>query len=286
MSMKPSSVFRPGLLSLLIGAVLAVGGLIIFEDTRGEALSPAAEREQRSVRLSPESGAITGTIGYTGTVTGTHLVWAGAFTSTQGGPPVYATVRDGPGPYTLAGIGEGIYYIMAGMDADDSGGPPDPAIDPLGVYAHNPVTVTGGVVITAVDVLLLDPTPPPTETGSIAGLTSYVGGITTTHNVIVVAGRVEDPGPPQYWTVIFGTGPYTITNMADGTYNVAAFMDLDGDMGPPQPDEPFGWYDPAGDGSPDPVLVSEGNAVTGIDISLHDPSRYLYLPLVLRASGR
>jgi hypothetical protein len=236
------------------------------------------------VPAAQEPGTINGTIFYTGTITGTHLVWAGAFTSTHGGPPVYSTIREGPGPYTLTGIDEGVYYIMAGMDADDSGGPPDPAIDPMGVYANNPVTVASGAVITAVDVLLLDPSPPPTGTGSIAGWISYGGGITTTHNVIVVAGRLGEP--PAYSTVIYGVGPYTITNVADGTYNVAAFMDLDGDMGPPQPDEPFGWYDPTGDGNPDPVVVSEGNAVTGIDVMLHDPSRYLYLPLVLRAAGR
>ena len=34
------------------------------------------------------------------------------------------------------------------MDADDSGGAPDPSVDPMGAYAANPVTVTAGGAIT------------------------------------------------------------------------------------------------------------------------------------------
>jgi hypothetical protein len=250
-----------------------VAGVLLIQAAQGGAVYPFA---------GAGSGTITGTIYYTGTVTGTHLVWIGAFTTTQGGPPVYVTTRSGPGPYTLTDIAEGVYYIMGGMDADDSGGPPDPTIDPIGLYAHNPVIVTAGAVITGVDVVLLDPTSPPTGTGSISGWISYTGSITTTHNVIVFASRLGEQGPPAYATVIFGVGPYTITGVAEYTYTIGAFMDLDGDMGPPEPDEPFGWYDPGGDGNPDQVIVNEGNPVTGIDIILHDPSRYIYLPLVLK----
>ena len=62
---------------------------------------------------------------------------------------------------------------------------------------------------------------------------------------------------------------------------VAAFMDRDGDMGSREPDEPMGWYDPGGDGNPDPVIVSGGGAVTGIDITLRDLYS-IYLPSALR----
>jgi hypothetical protein len=36
------------------------------------------------------TGSISGAVSYVGAVTGTHLVWVGAFTTTLGGPPVAA----------------------------------------------------------------------------------------------------------------------------------------------------------------------------------------------------
>jgi hypothetical protein len=62
-------------------------------------------------------------------------------------------------------------------------------------------------------------------------------------------------------------------------------MDLAGDMGPPQPNEPVGWYDLDGDGQPDPVVVSGANAVSGVDITLRDPPRFVHLPLVSKMRG-
>ncbi len=276
--MNPRSMFlscAAVLITLTIGwALVAVSAFA----------APAAENvgQAGALHISSAPGTITGTIYYTGTVTGIHWVWVGAFTPTQGGPPIYADMRSGPGPYTLTNVAEGVYNIMAGMDADDSGGPPDPAVDPMGFYEHNPVTVTAGALITGVDIVLLDPAPPPTGTGSISGRISYTGRVTVAHNIVVGAARLGEQGPPAYATVISGVGPYTITNMADYTYTVFAFMDLGGDMGPPEPGEPFGWYDPTGDGYPDPVVVSGGSPVMGIDITLHDPPRPVYLPLLLR----
>lgn len=225
---------------------------------------------------------ISGDIAYAGAVTGTHMVWVGAFTTTLGGPPAFSMTRSGPGPYTLT-LAAGVYHLYAGMDADDSGGAPDPAIDPLGGYALNPLTVTAGAVITAVDILLTDPSPP--AAGSISGRIAYSGVITGTHHIVIFAGRQGDPGPPAQAAVITGTGVYTIAHVPDGDYLVGAFIDLGGDMGPPQPDEPFGWYDPTGDGEADAVAIREGSAATGIDITLRDRwADRVLLPLVL--SGR
>ncbi len=225
---------------------------------------------------------ISGDLAYTGAVTGTHMVWVGAFTTTLGVPPVYAMMRSGPGPYTLT-VAAGVYHLYAGMDADDSGGPPDPAIDPMGGYALNPLTVTAGAVITAVDILLAD--PPPPAAGSISGRIATTGVITGTHNIVIFAGRQGDPGPPAHAAVISGAGVYTIPHLSDGDYLVGAFIDLGGVEAPPQPDEPFGWYDPTGDGQPDVVAIRAGGAATGIDIGLRDrlPHTTL-LPRVLSSS--
>ncbi|OGO60245.1 MAG: hypothetical protein A2032_01690 [Chloroflexi bacterium RBG_19FT_COMBO_49_13] len=280
--MRSKSIFfyKVCLLFLSIGmALMGVGVLIV--QAKGWEQSVASPGEGKSPNAP---GTITGTVTYTGTITGTHMVWVGAFTSTQGVPPAFSVMRDGPGPYSLADVAEGIYYIMAGMDADDSGGPPDPSIDPIGLYPNNPVTVTDSTLITGVDIALYDPTPPPTDTGSILGWISYTGQISPTHHIIVFVTRWGDQAP-TYFSVIPGAGSYTITNVAAYTYTVGAFMDLDDDMGPPQPDEPFGWYDPLGDGAPDLVVVDEGVQVMGIDIILADPLHYIYMPRVSRADA-
>ena len=277
---RQSNSFRkaawlPLVVALGVGTVL----LVVWAPV-SSATVPRAQAAPVPPQPVAQPSTILGTTFYTGTVTGTHMVWVGAFTTTMGGPPAFFTTRSGPGPYTLT-VEAGTYHIIGGMDADDSGGAPNPAIDPMGAYAGNPVTVTAGTTMAAVSFVLLDPASPPTGTGSISGWIGYTGRNPGTHNIIVFAGRQGQQGPPAYATVMTGTGPYTLTNVVDGTYTVGAFMDLGGDMGPPRPNEPFGWYDPGGDGQPDPVIVSGGNALTGIDVTLHDPQRTIFLPLIL-----
>jgi hypothetical protein len=212
------------------------------------------------------TGAISGTVIYAGHVTGTHMIWVGAFTPTQNGPPVASVTLGGPGPYTMTSVPAGVYNIMAGLDVTDTDGPPNPSIDPMGAFAHNPVTVTAGGMITNIDITLLDP-----ATGSVSGWITYTGHITTPNNVIVYASRAGEQGPPAYHAIISGPGPYTITNMAAYTYTVAAYMDLGNDMQPPQPDEPFGWYDLGNDNVPDQIVVGSG-PITDINITLRDPT--------------
>lgn len=120
------------------------------------------------------------------------------------------------------------------------------------------------------------PTPKATATPaprSISGRISYAGSALAKHKIIVVAGFLGEAGTPAYSTIISSVGPYTITNVADSTYTIFAFIDLGDDMGSPQPDEPSGWYDPGDDGSPDPVTIREGNPVTGVDITIRDQQK-------------
>jgi hypothetical protein len=242
-------------------ALAALGGALLWASAAGADVGSPASPPVAA------TGTIRGAISYVGAVTGTHLVWVGAFTTTQGGPPAYGVQMNGPGPYTLT-VEAGVYHVYAGMDADDSGNEPNPPADPIGGYGGNPITVTAGATVSGVDIVLRDA---GAGVGSIAGQVSYTGQITQPHNVIVIVIR---PGEqqPTYATVIVGAGPYTVGNVADGVYAVAAFMDLGDDMGPPQPDEPFAWYDPNGDGQPDFVTVVGGAAVTGINIALRDPT--------------
>lgn len=260
-----SYAFNP--ITLTAGAVISAVNIVLMDP----------------LSVPTNTGTIAGVVSYSGSVTGTHWVWVGAFTTTVGVPPVYSANIYGVGPYTLTAIAAGVYSIMGGMDADDSGGDPNPAIDPMGVFAGNPLTITAGAVITGVNFSLSDPAAPPTGTGGlISGWVTYTGRITASHQIIIAAGRWGEQGPPAYSAVIASPGPYTLTSVADYTYTLSAFIDLGDDMGPPQPDEPFGWYDLGGDGSPDLVIISGGASLASINIVLRDPQTYIYLPSLHR----
>jgi hypothetical protein len=266
-----------GWLALLMLALIVMGGW---------AARASAPVEEAWAVGEPDQATIRGVVAYSGAISGTHIVWVGAFTTTLGVPPAFSTQFYGVGPYTLT-VQPGTYYLYGGMDGDDSGGPPNPAIDPMGAYPGNPVSLSAGEVITGADITLVDPNQLPPGGGSISGLVSYAGRITTPHTVIVVAVR-EGEQEPAYHAIILAPGPYTLTQVADGEYMLLAFMDVGEDMGPPEPDEPFGWYDLDSNG-PDPVVIDEGCGagipaclVSGIDILLRDPLRYVHLPLALK----
>lgn len=116
------------------------------------------------------------------------------------------------------------------------------------------------------------PTPgtsnPPNRV--LSGQVTYAGKISPAHQIIIIVSRIGDQAP-AYSTVIGKPGSYTINNVSDSTYTVFAFMDLGDDMGPPQPSEPLGSYDPNGDGKSDEIIVKDGKGLTGINITLLDP---------------
>jgi hypothetical protein len=104
---------------------------------------------------------------------------------------------------------------------------------------------------------------------TISGTVSYTGSVSAAHQIIVVATR-QGEQTPAYSAVLKKPGGYTFSSVTDGTYFVIAFMDLGDDMGAPLPNEPYGVYDTSGDGQLDTVVVSGGQAVTGVDITLVD----------------
>jgi hypothetical protein len=105
---------------------------------------------------------------------------------------------------------------------------------------------------------------------AISGTVRYAGAKLAAHKIIISAVLGGSQGAPGYSAVITAPGPYTLANVADGSYVVIAFIDTGDDMGPPGETEPLGWYDVAGDGTADPVVIAAGGAATGIDIAIKD----------------
>lgn len=107
---------------------------------------------------------------------------------------------------------------------------------------------------------------------TISGEITYGGAALDGHKIVIAVNRQGDNGPPAYSAILTGMGPYTIENVADGSYTILAFIDLGDDMGAPEPDEPSGTYDASGDGTPDVIVVADGTSVTSVDIALTDPA--------------
>ena len=105
---------------------------------------------------------------------------------------------------------------------------------------------------------------------SISGNVTYAGTALDGHRFVIAVNRQGDDGPPAYSATLAKAGPFTISDVEDGSYTVIAFIDLGDDMGSPEADEPTGTYDTNADGNPDLVVVSQGAAVTGIDVVVSD----------------
>ena len=104
---------------------------------------------------------------------------------------------------------------------------------------------------------------------SINGQVSYGGAALAGHKIVIAVNRVGSDGPPAYSGVLTKAGPYSIANVADGSYTLLAFIDMGDDMGSPLSNEPMGLYD-GGDGTADTVVLAGGKAATGVDITIRD----------------
>lgn len=113
--------------------------------------------------------------------------------------------------------------------------------------------------------------PPPTiaatQDQTIAGTVSFDGDVGD-GVIIVFAVVVGSNSPPEYTAVLDAPGPYALTGVADGEYAVQAFLDSGDDRGPPEADEPQGFYDANGDGQPDIVVMTGGAGLIEIDFAL------------------
>ena len=229
------------------------------------------------------SGTINGTVTYSGSTYTDPDIIIGLH-SAVGEEPDAELIKSSGDSYSFEGLADGTYYVSAFIDADSSGGEPDPG-EPFSWYVDlngdpEAVVITGGNTVNDVDIVLEDS---PVETGVINGTVTYTGNITTTGDIIVsLHESTSGDQPPIQTTTADGTGAYSFENLSDGTYYVAAFLDVnDSGDGPPDDGEPFSWYvDEFGD--PKAVVVSDGITVSDMDITLEDSSYKIFLPLILK----
>lgn len=236
-----------------------------------------------TISVLGDVGVINGTVTYTGTTYTNPTITIGLHTSV-GEPPIASIDKVSGDSYSFEGLADGTYYISAYIDADSSGGEPDPG-EPFSWYVDlngdpKAVLITGGSTVNDVDIVLEDSA---VETGAINGTVTYTGNITTTGDIIVSiheSANIDDT--PIRTTIADGAGAYSFENLGDGTYYVAAFLDVnDSGDGPPDEGEPFSWYvDQAG--NPKAVVISGGSTVSAVDITLADNTFKIFLPLILK----
>lgn len=105
---------------------------------------------------------------------------------------------------------------------------------------------------------------------AVSGTATYTGSQSVT-GPIEVSALLHLQDPPVASSVYIDSGEtYTIYGL-EGDYYLSAYLDVDHSSGPPDPNEPIGWYDGNSDGMPDLVSVSAGDNLTGKNIILTDP---------------
>lgn len=128
------------------------------------------------------------------------------------------------------------------------------------------------LVLMYVSSIALIPPPgiPTVATFSIHGTVTYIGTNPADVPIDVYAFTNISGSPVDGVQIPSDGGAYEITDLPPDTYYIAAIKDLDNSGGEPGPNEPESWYDPDGDGTPNPVTISS-NDVFNIDIALDDP---------------
>ena len=122
------------------------------------------------------------------------------------------------------------------------------------------------------------------STGAITGTVFYDGSLPLSK--IEVNAFLDVDAEPYKKGDIVEVGAdyiaYIINDLTPANYFVSAFVDIDGDGGPPLPNEPVAWYDLDSNGVPNAVQVQGGETTSDINITLTDPVLRIFLPLILR----
>lgn len=114
--------------------------------------------------------------------------------------------------------------------------------------------------------------------GVIEGTVTYTGPGESP--LIEIGAHLVLDGPPESNDFQFGGDPYSLRALEDGTYYIFAVIDFDGSGGPPDPEDIISFYDPDHDGSPNPVVITSANRVTGIDFEI--TGSLLYMPMITK----
>ena len=119
--------------------------------------------------------------------------------------------------------------------------------------------------------------PSSVPNGSITGTISCAGSLSGSPYGVYVDLH-SDPLTAPVDTVHISCGDvYLFDEIPDGSYYVGAWLDEnESGGGPPDPGEPHAWY-----GAPDAIVISGGNTITEIDITLEAPF-FIYLPSIVR----
>ena len=100
--------------------------------------------------------------------------------------------------------------------------------------------------------------------GEITGTVTFTEGSTTPVYTLDVAAHTALDVPPVDSQTVSNGGAYSLT-VPDGTYYLSVVVDLNSSGGPPDPGEPWAWYDSDHNRAADPVAVS--GSTPGIDIA-------------------
>ncbi|OQY30006.1 MAG: hypothetical protein B6244_01730 [Candidatus Cloacimonetes bacterium 4572_55] len=215
------------------------------------------------INLVARSETIQGTVIYEGDSSGSIVAVAFNQDFSQGLFPSNLNQLDAPGAYQMVGFSPGSYYIGAFMDANGNL-LPEPMEEPFTIYAHpdslmpSPVPVDEGAVVEGID-LLLEDLPLSSATGTIVWEGEPTGPI-----VIAAMTNPEEFSSAQRLSFTLESGEYRVW-VEPGLYYIFAFVDLNGNFFPDITVDATGFY---GASDPQLVAVSEGETVTGIDISL------------------
>ncbi len=117
-----------------------------------------------------------------------------------------------------------------------------------------------------------------TNAGVINGTVTYTGSGSSP--IIEIGAHLGLDVPPETTDLQFSGDPYSLRGLLDGSYYIYAVIDYDGSGGEPDPTDSVTFYDPDHDGNPNPVVISPGERVNGIDFEIY--GAVLFLPIVLK----
>jgi len=164
------------------------------------------------------------------------------------GTPLMTTRSNGWEGYSFNGVPSGDYKVSAWY-IDHQGWNSTQCRfydDQTSLEEADLVTVTAPDIVSNIDFTL------PQANGLISGLVMYTGTLQSSdyEQIVVVATPFDTPEERGYQVSFPSPGTYQINNVADGSYIVIAFLDIDGDE-MPDAGEPYGFY-----GDPTPVTLT------------------------------